>query len=79
MRVHLFTALAVSIPVGLITAFLMTVALRARRNKLVTGADGLIGEVGVARTPLTPEGKVFIHGELWNARFVNPGHQRERR
>jgi membrane-bound serine protease (ClpP class) len=67
MRVHLFTALAVSIPVGLITAFLMTVALRARRNKLVSGADGLIGEVGVARTPLTPEGKVFIHGELWNA------------
>lgn len=67
MRVHLFTALAVSIPVGLITAFLMTVALRARRNKLVSGADGLIGEVGVARTPLTPKGKVFIHGELWNA------------
>jgi len=67
MRVHLFTALAVSIPVGLITAFLMTVALRARRNKPVSGADGLIGEVGVARTPLTPEGKVFIHGELWNA------------
>lgn len=67
MRVHLFTALAVSIPVGAITAFLMTVALRARRNKLVSGVDGLIGEVGVARTPLMPEGKVFVHGELWNA------------
>jgi membrane-bound serine protease (ClpP class) len=23
--------------------------------------------VGVARTPLAPEGKVFVHGELWNA------------
>jgi membrane-bound serine protease (ClpP class) len=33
LRVHLLTALAVSIPFGLITAFLMTIALRARRNK----------------------------------------------
>ena len=72
MRVHLFTALAVSIPVGLITAFLMSVALRARRNKVVTGVQGMIGELGVARTPLVPEGKVFIHGELWNAVSTTP-------
>ena len=67
MRVHLYTALAVSVPLGLITAFLMSIALRARRNKVVTGAQGLVGEMGVARTALTPEGKVFVHGELWNA------------
>jgi len=67
MRVHLWTALAVSVPVGLITAFLMTVALRARHNKRVSGIDGLIGEIGIARTALLPEGKVFVHGELWNA------------
>ena len=72
MRVHLFTALAVSIPVGLVTAFLMSIALRARRNKVVTGVQGLIGEVGVARTPLLPEGKVFVHGELWNAVASSP-------
>ena len=67
MRVHLWTALAVSIPLGLITTFLMTIALKARRNKISTGPQGLIGDVAVARTPLAPEGKVFIHGELWNA------------
>jgi membrane-bound serine protease (ClpP class) len=67
MRVHLYTALAVSIPLGLITAFLMSIALRARRNKVVTGAQGLVGEMGVTRTALSPEGKVFVHGELWNA------------
>ena len=67
MRVHLATALAVSIPVGIITAFLMTIALRARRNKVVTGAEGLIGKVGVARTALAPAGKVFLDGELWDA------------
>jgi membrane-bound serine protease (ClpP class) len=26
-----------------------------------------VGETGVARTRLDPEGKVFVHGELWNA------------
>ncbi len=67
MRVHLWTALAVSIPLGLITTFLMSIALKARRNKVTTGPQGLIGEIAVARTPLDPEGKVFIHGELWNA------------
>ena len=67
MRVRLQTALAVSIPLGLITAFLMTIAVRARRNKVVTGEQGLIGEIGVAQTALAPAGKVFVHGELWDA------------
>ncbi len=67
MRVHLVTALAISIPLGIITAFLMTIALQARRNKVVTGEQGLVGETGVAQTNLSPQGKVFVHGELWDA------------
>jgi membrane-bound serine protease (ClpP class) len=71
MRVKLGTALAVSIPLGVITVFLMSIALRARRNKVVTGAEGLVGEVAIAQTELAPAGKVFVHGELWDA--VAPG------
>ncbi|HEX8815525.1 MAG TPA: nodulation protein NfeD [Terriglobales bacterium] len=67
MRVHLLTAFAVSVPLGLITAFLMRIAWRARANKVVTGVQGLIGETGTAQTALAPQGKVFVHGELWNA------------
>jgi membrane-bound serine protease (ClpP class) len=67
MRVHLLTALAVSIPLGFITVFLMSIALKARANKVVTGSQGLIGEVGLAQTALSPQGKVFVHGELWDA------------
>jgi membrane-bound serine protease (ClpP class) len=67
MRVHLATALAVAIPLGAITVFLMSVALRARRNKVVTGIEGLVGQIGTARTMLAPAGKVFVHGELWDA------------
>jgi membrane-bound serine protease (ClpP class) len=74
MRVKLIVALAVSLPFGLITAFLMTIALRALRNKVTTGSQGLVGELGVARTELAPNGKVFVHGELWNARAAKPIH-----
>jgi membrane-bound serine protease (ClpP class) len=67
MRVRLWTALAVAIPLGVITTFLMGIALKARRGKVTTGAQGLVGEIALARTPLVPQGKVFVHGELWNA------------
>jgi len=72
MRVHLLTAVAVSVPLGAITAFLMSIALRARRNKVVTGAQGLIGEIGVAQTALSPGGTVFVHGEIWSATSARP-------
>ncbi len=78
MRVKLATALAVSIPLGVITVFLMTIALRARANKVVTGAEGLVGEVAVAQTALAPAGKVFVHGEIWDAvasENVSPGER----
>ena len=67
MRVKLATALGVSIPLGIITLYLMSVAIRARRNKVVTGIEGLIGEIAIAHTVLAPAGKVFVHGEIWDA------------
>jgi len=67
MRVHLLTALSVSIPLGAITVFLMAIVLKARARKVVTGEQGLIGEIGMAQTALSPAGKVFVHGEIWNA------------
>jgi membrane-bound serine protease (ClpP class) len=78
MRVRFITALAVSIPLGLITAFLMTIALRARRNKVVTGAEGLVGEIGIAQSALAPAGKVVVHGEFWDAVStipISPGEE----
>ena len=67
MRVHFWTAIFASVPIGLIAVFLTTLVLRARANRVVTGSEGMIGEIGVARTGLVPNGKVFVHGELWNA------------
>jgi membrane-bound serine protease (ClpP class) len=67
MRVKLLTALVVSVPIGIIAVFLMMLVLRARQNPIASGVEAMIGEIGVARTPLGPDGKVFVHGELWNA------------
>jgi membrane-bound serine protease (ClpP class) len=72
MRVQLWAAMAVAIPMGFITVFLMSIAMKARRNKVVTGEQGMIGEVAIVCAPLTPVGKVFVQGEIWNA--VSPAH-----
>jgi membrane-bound serine protease (ClpP class) len=67
MRIHLSTALAVALPFAAITMFLVSMVIKARRNKVVTGAEGMIGELGVARTALEPEGQVVVRGEYWSA------------
>jgi membrane-bound serine protease (ClpP class) len=77
MRVRLSTALGVSLPVGAITVFLMTIALKARAGKRVSGMEGMVGEIGTAQTPLAPNGKVFVHGELWDATASSPIAQGE--
>jgi len=60
------------VPVTLATAafflFALGMALRTRLRKPTTGQQGLIGQIGTAETRLNPEGKVFLHGELWNVR-----------
>ncbi len=71
-RIHFSTALAVALPFALITTFLVSLVLKARRNKVVTGEQGMIAEWGEARTPLTPRGKVFVHGEYWDAESSHP-------
>jgi membrane-bound serine protease (ClpP class) len=68
---YLRASLSVIIPTVLVTAaffiFALTMAIKAQMAKPATGSEGLLGETGVARTRLDPEGKVFVHGEFWNA------------
>lgn len=60
----------VALGLALIFLFLVTLVIRAHARKVHTGKEGLMGEVGIAQTDLAPEGKVFVHGELWNAEAV---------
>jgi len=63
--------LAVVLPGALVLAggcaIAVRLALRAQRERVTTGAEGLCGEVGTATSPLDPEGKVSVHGEIWSA------------
>ena len=56
--------------IGLVSGFFVVVAglvFRAQISKPATGSLGLVGEIGVVKKALDPQGKVFVHGELWNA------------
>jgi len=58
--------------------FVVVAALvfKAQIGRARTGESGLIGEIGTVKLALNPEGKVFVHGELWNARaaaFIEAG------
>jgi membrane-bound serine protease (ClpP class) len=68
---YLRASLAVIIPTVIVTAaffiFAVSMTIKAHLAKPATGREGLMGEIGSATTRLAPEGKVFVHGELWNA------------
>jgi len=54
----------------IVSGFFVTLAslvFKAQVSKPKTGANGLVGEIGVVKEDIMPEGKVFVHGELWNA------------
>jgi membrane-bound serine protease (ClpP class) len=67
VRIHYSTAISVAVPFALITMFLVSIVIQARKNKVLTGVTGMIGEVGIASTPLAPEGQVLVRGEYWDA------------
>jgi membrane-bound serine protease (ClpP class) len=74
MRLQLSFVLPTALGVAGIAGFLLSLVIKAHRAKVHTGADGLVGEIGIARGELGPDrtGRVFVHGELWAARSDTP-------
>jgi membrane-bound serine protease (ClpP class) len=67
LSVHPLVAIAVSVAFGAITVFLVRLAVRARRRKVLLGPYALVGSPASAMEPLTPEGHVLVEGEIWRA------------
>jgi membrane-bound serine protease (ClpP class) len=67
LRVHTATAVGAGLGFGAISFGLAWIALRARRGKVLTGPQAMIGGTAIVRTPLDPTGQVEIRGELWQA------------
>jgi membrane-bound serine protease (ClpP class) len=80
LHIRFAMALAVTLPFALITSFLLSIAVRARRNKVVTGLQTLLGRTGEAVGELNLSGTVMVQGEYWNAiatsRVAAAGHVR---
>ena len=72
LRVRLSTTLAVAFPVAIITVVLVRLVYVSHRRKSITGEQGMLGESGVATTDIHDGGKVFVHGEYWNASSQKP-------
>lgn len=60
--------LTVVILTGIFFFGVLSYAIKAQLSKVKTGMEGLIGEEGEAKTDIDGKGKVFLHGELWNAK-----------
>jgi len=72
---------AVALLIGLSSISGLAVALRkgpqARRRRVRTGAEGLVGQVGVVRSWCSPDGQVLVCGALWRARRAWPEEEGE--
>ncbi len=58
---------ATAVSAALVVGFLAVLAARAQRSPVRSGHAGLVGEIGRAIGELDPSGRVFVHGEIWNA------------
>ncbi|HDT13020.1 MAG TPA: nodulation protein NfeD, partial [Candidatus Aminicenantes bacterium] len=78
LRPSLGFILPVVLGVAALVLFLLTLVVKAHARRSSTGREGMVGEIGTARTDLSPAGRVFVHGELWVAESAEPIRAGER-
>ncbi|MDZ7269633.1 MAG: nodulation protein NfeD [candidate division KSB1 bacterium] len=71
-RLSLQVILAATLATAAFFVFAVGMVVRSQRRPTVTGAEGMIGEIGEALTPIAPLGRVKVHGEIWKARSATP-------
>lgn len=67
LRISLGLIIAMSLATAAFFIFALSKGIKIQWKKPVTGREGLIGKVGIAKTVLDPDGTIFIHGERWQA------------
>jgi len=68
--IEISRGLTAGVTAGIAAFFIFVIGaiIRGQRRAKATGAEGMVGKLAIAKTPLTPEGKVLAEGELWTAR-----------
>jgi len=75
MKISVLVILVTVLSVALFFIFAVGLGLKAQRRKPTTGDKGLLGDIGLARSRIDPDGYVFIQGELWKAYSDTPIEQ----
>lgn len=68
LRVSLQLALFMAVLTGMFFLFAVSAGIRAQKAKVRMGSESLVGAEGVARTDLSPDGMVYVAGEMWTAK-----------
>lgn len=67
VRVGFSAVIAAVLAIGLFFTFVAYYLVKSQRSAITLGFEGLMGEMGVAVTTIEKKGKIFIHGEYWDA------------
>lgn len=67
LRPSLKFIIPVVLGISLIFVMLVYLVIKAHARRSLTGKEGMIGELGQALSPFSPDGKIFVHGEIWRA------------
>ena len=71
MQVSVSVVWSVAIGVGIVMAFVVFLIAKSYRRQVATGAEGMVGQIGIVRKPLAPEGLALVAGELWKAHSLD--------
>jgi membrane-bound serine protease (ClpP class) len=77
LQVSLSFLLPTVTTIGLLIGIVAWMAVKSGRGRSVTGTDGMIGSIGIAKTDLNPRGQITIQGEIWEAISQSPIRQGE--
>jgi len=67
LRVSLSFIVPTAVLVGTVLMTLTWIAVKTKRRRAVTGAEAMVGTIALAQTDVAPKGRVFVHGEIWEA------------
>lgn len=72
LQVSLSFLLPTVMTIGGLIGIIAWTAFKSNRGRPVTGVEGMIGSIGIAKTDLNPRGQITVQGEIWEAVSQTP-------
>ena len=77
LQVSLSFLLPTVMTAGSLVGIIAWMAIKSGSRRPVTGIEGMIGSIGIAKTDVNPRGQITVHGEIWEAISHTPIRQGE--